>query len=81
MLRTSFIACYVQKTLVFLGMAGLRPPAEHSMAQQSSFQSLATPPASATELWSEKKAFNGGENKASSGGDNANVEERLKTRS
>ena len=53
------------KNLGVLGMAGLRPPAEYSMAQQSSFQSLTTLPASAIGLWSEKKVFHGGENKAS----------------
>ena len=57
MLRTSFIAMY--KTLGVLGMAGLRPPVEHSLAQQSSFQSLATPPASVTGLWSEKTSERG----------------------
>ena len=44
MLRTSFIAMY-KKNLGVLGMPGLRPP-----AQQSSFQILATSPASATGL-------------------------------
>ena len=40
------------------------------MAQQSSFQSLATPPASATGLWSEKTSERG-ENKASERGESA----------
>ena len=63
MLRTSFIACYVQKTLVFLGMIGLRPPAEHFMTQQNNFQNLVTFFVFAIELWSEKKIFNENENK------------------
>lgn len=48
MLLTSFIALY--KILDVLGMTGLRPPVELSVVQQSSFQTLANPSASATEL-------------------------------
>ena len=89
MLRTSFIAMY-KKTLVFWAWPACRPPAEQSgpaeraafmskVAQQTSFQSLATPPASATGLWSEeplekRNLQKGGEkkaSKASKGGENA----------
>ena len=45
------------KNLGVLSMAGFRPPAEHSMAQQSSFQNLITSSAFATELWNENKFF------------------------
>ena len=51
------------KNLGVLGMTGLRSSAEHFMAQQSNFQSLATPFVFATELWNEKKVFNEDENK------------------
>ena len=60
MLRTSFIVMY--KILGVLGMAGLQVMALQSkVALQSSFQSLATSPASATGFWSEEKASEGGE--------------------
>ena len=51
MLRTSFIAMY--KNLVFWAWPAFGRPLS-KVAQQSSFQSLATPPASATGLWSEE---------------------------
>ena len=74
MLRTSFIAMY--KNLgVWAWPAFGRPLSK--VAQQSSFQSLATPPASATGLWS-KKTSKRGENKTSERGESAEETENKK---